>query len=358
MSQRGRLRVYLGAAPGVGKTVAMLNEGRRLRGEGRDIVIGLVEAHGRADTIAAIGDLEVVPKRQVMHRGVALEEMDVEAILLRNPEIALIDELAHTNAPGSPRIKRWDDVSALLDAGINVIATLNVQHLESMHDVVESITGVRVNETVPDAVLDQADVQLIDLPVETLIERLERGKIYPEATARRALDGFFRAGNLNALRELSLRRMAAGVDEHLDRYMRDHQIETVWPAAERVLVALDGGPAMEKTLRRAWKLASGAHGELIAVVLTPSGGRLALPPEDRTSLERMTRLAEDLGASVRAMDGDDSAAILAEAAKAENASVIAIAYSSRAGLRNRLKESPIDRLLRLTHNVDIFIVEY
>jgi len=357
MTERGRLRVFLGAAPGVGKTVAMLNEGRRLRDEGHDVAIGLVEAHGRADTIAEIGDLEIVPRRTVVHRGVAIEEMDVEAILQRKPEIALIDELAHTNAPGSPRAKRWDDVTIVLDAGINVIATLNVQHLDSMNDVVESITGVRVHETVPDSVLENADVQLVDLPVETLIERLERGKIYPEATAKRALEGFFRAGNLTALRELSLRRMAAGVDEHLDRYMRDHRIEAVWPAAERVLVVLDGGPAMVKTLRRAWKLASGAHGELIAAALVPQGGIERITGEERTRLEQAMRLAEDLGATVRVIEGDDHAAMLADAAKRENANLIALGYAPQTGWDRRWKESTIDRLLRMTQNVDIFIVE-
>jgi two-component system, OmpR family, sensor histidine kinase KdpD len=223
-----------------------------------------------------------------------------------------------------------------------------------MNDVVESITGVRVNETVPDAVLDDADVQLVDLPVETLIERLEKGKIYPEATAKRALDGFFRAGNLTALRELSLRRMAAGVDDHLDRYMRDHQIEAVWPAAERVLAALDGGPAMVKTLRRAWRLASGAHGELIAVALVPRGGVARLPADERTRIEQAIRLAEDLGAAIRVVEGDDHALMLAETARTENANLIALSYAPQT---RRWKMSTIDRLLQMTQNIDIFIVE-
>lgn len=357
MTAPGRLRVYLGAAPGVGKTFAMLNEGRRLRDEGCDVVIGLVEAHGRTETIGRIGDLEIVPRRKLVHRGVALEEMDVDAILTREPEIALIDELAHTNAPGSPRAKRWDDVQLLLDAGIDVLTTLNVQHLESMNDVVESITGVHVNETVPDAVLDDADVQLVDLPVEALIERLERGKIYPEATAKRALEGFFRAGNLTALRELSLRRMAEGVDDELDRYMRDHNIETIWPAAERVLVGLDGGPATERALRRAWKAASAVHAELIAAALAPADGLEALPERDRAALEQAVQLAEDLGASVQRIASSDHAAALADLAKRGNANLIVLAYAPRDSLRGRLKRSAIDRLLRLTDNVDLLIVE-
>ena len=311
-AEPGRLRVYLGAAPGVGKTVAMLHEGRRLRDEGHDVVIGLIEAHGRAETLAAVGDLEVVPRRQIVHRGVTLAEMDVDAILARRPEIALVDELAHTNAPGSPRPKRWDDVQLLLAAGIDVLTTLNVQHLESLRDLVESITGARVSETVPDAALDDADVQLVDLPVEELIARLERGKIYPEATAKRALANFFREGNLTALRELSLRRTAAGVDEHLDRYMRDHHVDAVWPAAERVL-ALLSGPEAARTLRRAWRLASGLRAELVAAVA-------AEEPAERT---RLTELAEDFGASVLPLDDAEPETLIA-AARAENAGLVVI----------------------------------
>jgi two-component system sensor histidine kinase KdpD len=216
---RGRLRVYLGAAPGVGKTYTMLQEGRRLKAGGHDVVVGLIETHGRAETAAQIGDLEVIPRQQIDYRGVAIEEMDTETILRRKPEIVLVDELAHTNAPGSARQKRWEDVEVLRNAGIDVIATLNIQHLESLNDVVASITGVEVRETIPDQILDGAtEVQLVDLPIEGLLERLEQGKIYPPERARQALQNFFRAGNLTALRELALRSTAAGVDERLESY--------------------------------------------------------------------------------------------------------------------------------------------
>ena len=203
--RRGRLRVYLGAAPGVGKTYAMLLEGRRLRSEGRDVVVGFVETHGRDETEAQIDGLEVIPRRTIEYRGVAVEEMDTDATIRRKPEIALVDELAHTNVPGSRHAKRYEDIEAIRDAGIDVISTVNIQHLESLNDVVESITGVEVRETIPDKILDGAtEVQLIDLPVTGLIERLEQGKIYPRARAQQALENFFREGNLAALRELAL----------------------------------------------------------------------------------------------------------------------------------------------------------
>jgi two-component system sensor histidine kinase KdpD len=354
----GRLRVYLGAAPGVGKTYAMLTEGRRLKRDGRDVVVGYVEDHGRAETGEQIGDLEVIPRRLVAYRGVAVEEMDTDAILRRNPEIALVDELAHTNAPGSPREKRWEDVEILRRAGIDVITTVNVQHLEGLNDVVESITGIAVRETLPDRMLEGAtEVQLIDLPVPALIERLAQGKIYPPHRARQAMDHFFREGNLTALRELALRRTAAGVDEALTGYMHDHEIEEVWPAAERIVVLIDHRLSAGTVLRNAWRLAGALRGELLVVACVPPGGVAALAPERREGLDRNLRLAEDLGAEVRVVETNEVAPAIASLVKGENASLVVIGHRREGRWRRLFSESLADRLIHLLENVDVHLVE-
>jgi two-component system sensor histidine kinase KdpD len=355
---RGRLRVFLGAAPGVGKTYAMLHDGHRLKSEGRDVVVGLVETHGRADTQAQIGDLEIVARLRIPYRGVVVEEMDTDAVLRRKPEIVLVDELAHTNAPGSPRTKRWEDVEVLRDAGIDILSTLNIQHLESLNDVVESITGVRVRETVPDQILDGAtEVQLVDLPIEGLIERLERGKVYPPGRARRALESFFREGNLTALRELALRRTAAGVDERLESYMRDHAIEAVWPAAERILVLVTDHAAIGQVIRRAWRLADGLRAELIAVAVVPPGGIEALPEERRRAIQRALELAEDLGASPRIVKGEQVASLLASVVHEENVSTVVLGHVPASGWRRLVGKPLSDELLALVDNVAIQLVE-
>ncbi len=355
---RGRLRVFLGAAPGVGKTYAMLHDGHRLKAEGRDVVVGLVETHGRADTEAQIGDLEIIPRLQIPYRGVIVEEMDTEAVLRRKPAAVLVDELAHTNAPGSPREKRWEDVEVLRDAGIDVLATLNIQHLESLNDVVESITGVRVRETVPDQVLDGAtEVQLVDLPVEGLIERLEQGKVYPPGRARQALESFFREGNLTALRELALRRTAAGVDERLESYMREHAIEAVWPAAERIAVLITDHPAIGQVIRRAWRLADGLRAELIAVVVVPPGGIEALPEERRHAIQRALELAEDLGASPRILEGERVAPVLATLVHDENVSTVVLGHVPASGWRRLIGKPLAEELLTMVDNVAIQLVE-
>jgi two-component system sensor histidine kinase KdpD len=355
---RGRLRVYLGAAPGVGKTYTMLQEGRRLQAAEHDVVVGIVETHGRAETEAQLGDLEVFPRNRIDYRGVAVEEMDTEAILRRRPEIVLVDELAHTNAPGSPREKRWEDVEVLRDAGIDVIATLNIQHLESLNDVVSSITGVRVRETLPDKVLDGAtEVQVVDLPVEGLLERLEQGKIYPPERARQALQNYFRAGNLTALRELALRSTAAGVDERLEDYMREHAIEAVWPAAERIVVLVTEHPAIGQVIRRAWRLADALRGELLAVAVVPPGGLDALPEERRAALRRAFDLAEDLGAVPRVIEGERAATALVKLLHDENVSTVVLGHTPVSGWR-RLTSKPLaDELLELVDNVAIQLVE-
>ncbi|MBA2247142.1 MAG: sensor histidine kinase KdpD [Chloroflexia bacterium] len=298
---RGELRILLGAAPGVGKTYAMLREGQRLREEGRDVVIGLLETHGRSETEAQVGDLEVVPRKAVPYRSIALEEMDVDAIVARNPEIVLVDELAHTNAPGSRFPKRYQDVEVLRDHGIDVLTTLNIQHVSELQDLVLGITGVEVQETVPDKILDDAtDIQLVDLPIEVLIRRLEQGKIYPAARADKALTSFFRAGNLTALRELALRRTAAEVDERLADLMSPG-LNQLSAASERIMVLVDPHRHWADVLRSAWRLASGLHGELVALVLAPDGNVDLIADLDREEMKRQLQFAEDLGARPRVM---------------------------------------------------------
>jgi two-component system sensor histidine kinase KdpD len=353
---RGRLRVLLGSAPGVGKTYAMLREGRRLREAGQDVAIGLVETHGRAETSAQVGDLEIVPPRTVDYRDLVLTELDVEAILARRPQVVLIDELAHTNAPGSPREKRWEDVEAIRDAGIDVIATLNIQHLDSLNHVVESITGVAVRETVPDRIVTESEVQLVDLPVEALLERLETGKIYPAERAVPALRNFFRAGNLTALRELALRFTAAGVDDRLEGYMRGHEIDGVWPAAERVVALIPDHPRAGQVIRAAWRIASGLRAELIAVAVAPTGGLERMPGEARTRLQRQLDLAEDLGATTRVVEGRDNALAVAGEVRRENATTVVLGYEV-GGRWQRDRTKLIDQLFAALDHVELHLIE-
>ena len=291
---RGRLRVMLGAAPGVGKTFAMLEEGRRLRDAGRDVVVAVVETHGRTATAALIDGLEVVPRRTVSHKGIQLDEMDLEAVLARKPDLALVDELAHTNAPGSANDKRWNDVEALLDAGIDVMSTVNIQHIESLNDVVQQITGVPQRETIPDAVLRQADnVELVDLAPQSLRDRLTEGVVYPAARVDAALSNYFRLGNLTALRELALLWLADEVDSALQSYRAEKGIASKWEARERVVVALTGGPEGETLLRRGARIAArSSGGQLFAVHVTATDG---LAGADPSVLETQRALATTLG---------------------------------------------------------------
>src|SRR6476646_2895412 len=271
---RGVLRIYLGAAPGVGKTVAMLSEAHRRKDRGTDVVVGLCETHGRAFTAELLQGLEAVPLKEVGYRGMSFRELDVDAVLARRPRVALIDELAHTNAPGSRNAKRWQDIDEVLDAGIDVISTVNIQHLESLNDVTEAITGVRQRETVPDDVVRAADqIELVDMSPEALRRRMAHGNIYAAEKVDAALSNYFRVGNLSALRELALVWVADRVDEALERYRHDQGISETWPARERVVVAVTGGPEYDAVLRRGARIASrGAGGELAAVYVARSDG--------------------------------------------------------------------------------------
>ncbi len=353
----GRLRIYLGAAPGVGKTFAMLQEAHRRTERGTDLVVGFVETHGRPRTAEQIGDLEVVPPREVLYKGVVLREMDTEAVIRRRPEVALVDELAHTNVPGSHHEKRYEDVQELLAAGITVISTLNIQHIESLNDTVVQMTGVRVHETIPDWVLDEAEqVELIDMAPEALIQRMKHGNIYAPEQARRALDNFFTVGNLTALRDLALRTTAREVEDKLSAYMRDQAREGPVALAERVLVAVDHRPVGKTLIRRAWRMAAALKGELTAIyVEAERGPRAALTIEDERSLRANLQLADELGAQVVRVRGKVSDELIAYA-RAHNVAHIVIGHPTHSRWEEFLHGSVSRDILRKMPGIDVHVI--
>jgi two-component system sensor histidine kinase KdpD len=353
---RGRLRIYLGMAPGVGKTYAALQEMQRRKERGTDAVIAFVETYNRPKTIEAIDDLDVIPRKKILYEGITLEELDTAAVIRRHPAVALVDELAHTNAPGSEHAKRWQDVAELLNHGITVITTLNIQHLESLADLIESITGVPVRERIPDRVVDQADeIELVDMSPHALRQRIRHGNVYPAADAERALRQFFREGNLSALRELALRKVATAVETDLERYMRQHKIEAVWPVGERVMVAIAARPESQLLLRRGWHMADRLESELIAVFVESSAWTNA-SPEARRQLTENLRYAEELGAEVVRVRADDVAAAIMQVARDKNVGSIVIGHSSHGRLHELLHGSVVDRLLGLARDVDVHVV--
>jgi len=351
---RGVLRVFLGAAPGVGKTYAMLDEGRRLVERGTDVVVGIVETHGRPDTAALLDGLETIPRRSVGYRGTTIEELDVDAVLARRPELVLVDELAHTNAPGSMHPKRWEDIDELLDAGIDVLSTVNIQHMESVNDVVERITGVRQQETVPDAWVRTAQqVQLVDLTPEALRRRMAHGSIYPAERIDAALGNYFRAGNLGALRELALLWVADRVEDELQTYMESHGIGDTWETRERILVALTGAPGSDAVIRRAGRLARRNQGELIGVHISPTDG---LAHRRGPELDRHRRLLEELGGAYREVVGDDIAETLVAVAHSERITQVVIGASRRSRSQELTRGSVVNDLLRLARDLDVHVI--
>jgi two-component system sensor histidine kinase KdpD len=328
VTERGQLRVYLGAAPGVGKTYAMLDEGRRRAERGTDVVVGFVETHGRPRTIEKLDGLEVIPRRMISYRGTEFAELDLQAVLDRAPDVALIDELAHTNVPGMQHAKRWQDIESLLEAGINVISNVNIQHLESLNDVVQAITGVPQRETVPDSVVRAAEqVELVDMTPEALRRRMAHGNIYQADKVDAALSNYFRPGNLTALRELALLWLADSVEEGLQHYREQHGIAKTWETRERVVVALTGGPEGDVLIRRAARIAARATGgDLLAVHVARSDG---LAGASVAELAQQRLLVESLGGSYHSIVGDDIAKAILEFARANNATQIVIGASRR-----------------------------
>jgi two-component system, OmpR family, sensor histidine kinase KdpD len=353
---RGRLKIFLGAAPGVGKTFEMLTTAQAKRREGVDLVVGVVETHGRKETEALIEGLEVIPRRLVEYKGHSLREMDIDAILTRHPKLALVDELAHTNAPGSRHPKRYLDVEELLAAGIDVYATLNIQHVESLNDVVAKITGVRVRETVPDSIIDRADeVEVVDLTPEDLAQRLQEGKVYLPQQAERAIRSYFKPGNLTALRELALRRTAQRVDEQMVDYMRAHAISGPWAAGERILVGVNEDPHGQALIRYTRRLADRLRAPWVAIhVETSASQRLGDAERDR--IANTLRLAERLGGEAVTIPGSEVAEELIGYARATNGTHIVIAKSGRSRLSELFRGSSTHRIIRDAGEISVHVI--
>ncbi len=353
---RARLKIFFGASPGVGKTYAMLESARRLAADGVDVVVGIVETHGRSETAALVAGLEILPRKQIAHRGITLEELDLDEALRRKPGVILVDELAHTNAPGVRHPKRWQDVMDLLDAGLDVHTTLNVQHVEGLNDVVAQITGVRVKETVPDAVLARADeIELIDLPPEALLERLGEGKVYLPEQARRAVDNFFKRGNLLALRELALRRTAERVDADVQRYRKEQRIDVSWPTQERILVCVGPSPGSERLVRAARRIAESMHAPWLCAHVEVSGA----PPmsdADRDRIEAHLALAESLGAEVVRLAGTNVAGTLLEFARERNVTRVVAGKPTHGRWRDLLRGSLLDALIRESGDIELHVI--
>jgi two-component system sensor histidine kinase KdpD len=356
-SARGKLTIFFGAAPGVGKTYGMLEAARREGADSRrDVVVGIVETHGRYDTGSMVIGLELLPRRTLEHRGIQMEELDLDAALKRRPELLLVDELAHTNAPGSRHLKRWQDVEEILAAGIDVFTTLNVQHLESLKDVVAEITGVIVRETVPDAVFDRAyEVRVVDLPVDELLQRLKEGKVYLPQQAARAVDHFFREGNLIALRELALRRTAERVDAKMRGYKAAHGIDATWHTGERVLVCVSPSPHSGRLVRAARRMATSLHAELLGVyVETPAALRISSGDRDR--LAENMRLVESLGGESVVLRAEDAAVETVRYARKRNATKIVVGKPTHPRWFDFVRPSFLDDLVRKSLEIDLYVI--
>jgi two-component system sensor histidine kinase KdpD len=350
----GRFRIYVGSAAGVGKTCAMLDEGWRRHNRGTDVVIGFVETHGRLHTAELIRDLEVVPRKKVVYRGSTFEEMDLDAVLARRPEVALIDELAHTNVPGSGRhAKRWEDVLELLDAGIAVVTTVNIQHLESLADAVEEITRVKIRERVPDWVVRKADqMELIDSSADQLRRRMLHGNIYPAEKVPGALNGFFRTENLVALRELALRFVADETEEELLGYLQAQRPAGVWDTAERILVAVTGAPGADAVVRRAARMAQRAKGELLALHVQVEDGAGSDPPAS------LRRLVSDVGGSWHEVTSDDPARALVEFAAEHQVTQIVVGATRRSRWEEWRRGTVVRKVLRFAADagIDVHVI--
>jgi two-component system, OmpR family, sensor histidine kinase KdpD len=355
-TKRGRLKIFLGYAPGVGKTYTMLSEARVLKKRGEDVVLGIVETHGRIETEELLKGLEVIPRRRVEYQGIVLEELDVDAILKRRPAVVLVDELAHTNAPGSRHPKRYQDIEELLDSGIDVYTTVNIQHFESLNDVLEKITGIRMQETLPDTFLDRADeVQVIDIPLEELFERLKEGKVYIPLQAKRAMENFFQRGNLVALRELMLTHVARKMDTELLNYMRAKAISGPWPAGERLMVCIAPSPYAKQLLRKGYTIAKEAHAEWYAVhVSTPSLKEMS--DSDKAYIAEALNLAEELGGKIATLSGTDIAKEILRFAREYNINHIVIGKPLHSMLLGFWKGSPASRLLHTPSEFELHLI--
>lgn len=353
---KGKLKIFFGATAGVGKTYAMLESAKRLKEQGVDLVAGCVVAHGRKDTEALMVDLESIPLKTINYQGRQLQEFDLDATLLRKPKVVLVDELAHSNVAGCRHEKRWQDIQELLEAGVTVHTTLNVQHLESANDIVAKITGVLVRETVPDSVFEKADeIVMVDLPAEELIQRMQEGKVYMPEQSQFALHNFFRKGNLIALRELALRYTAESVDVQMQKYRSDEDINQVWPASDRILVCIGPSPLSPKLVRAARRMAVGLRAEWIAVhVKTPGYNRLS--QTGRSRISQSLRLAEQLGAEIRILTGTKVAEDLISYARKRNVSKVIIGKPARPRWWEFVFGSTVDDLIRRSGEIDVYVI--
>jgi two-component system sensor histidine kinase KdpD len=354
---RGKLTIFFGAAPGVGKTYAMLSAARgEIEDQKRDVVAGIIETHGRYDTGSLLIGLELLPRRVIEHKGIRLEDFDLDAAIARHPALLLVDELAHTNAPGARHLKRWQDVEEILDAGIDVFTTVNVQHLESLNDVVAQITGVIVRETIPDSVFDKAyEVRVVDLPVDELLDRMHEGKVYLPAQAERAVASFFREGNLIALRELALRRTAERVDAKMRGYKAAHGIEETWHAGERVMVCISPSPTSAHLVRAARRMATSLHAELVGVyVETPASLRMSAADRERVA-EHM-RMVESLDGDAVVLRAEDAAAETVRYARQRNVTKIVLGKPTHSRWRDALGASFLDEVVRQSKEIDLYVI--
>jgi two-component system sensor histidine kinase KdpD len=355
-STRGQLKIFMGYAAGVGKTYAMLEAAHQRKKQGVDVAVGYIETHGRTETEALLKGLEIIPRLQMEYHGVKLTEFDVDSVLKRNPALVLVDELAHTNSPGSRHPKRYLDVEEVLDAGIDVYTTLNIQHLESLNDVVAQVTGVVVNETIPDLVIDEAsEIEVIDLPPDELLQRLKEGKVYVPDQAARAIQKFFRKGNLSALREMSLRRAAERVDDQMRAYMHTRAISGPWPATDRLLVCVSPSPLSEKLIRTTRRLADEIGAEWFAVYVE-SASTPELNPVNRERIDKAMQLAEDLGARTRRLTGRSVPESVLVYARKHNVTKIIVGKPIHSRWRELIAGSIVDKLIYASGDIDVYVI--
>jgi two-component system sensor histidine kinase KdpD len=363
--RRGRFKIFLGYAAGVGKTYQMLDEGQELRHKGVDVVVGYFEPHGRKDTIARTERLELVPRRKLEYRGSTFEEMDTDAILRRGPEVCLVDELAHTNVPGSQRVKRWEDVQVLLDAGITVLTSLNIQHLESLNDQIWQMTGVRVRETIPDWVVDQADeIVVVDVTPRALRHRLERGVIYSREKADKALENFFTEQNLSALREIAMRHAAHEIEEKLSAQEQPAPLEGAQNAPpadiakrrECILICIDERPSTIVLIRRGRRVADYLRAECLAIYVSADASLAGLSQEEREAVDRHLGFARNLRIRTEVVEAEDLSAGILQFAHDHGATQIFMGRSDSRSWRRRLQGSTLQRVVRLARDTEITIV--
>jgi two-component system sensor histidine kinase KdpD len=365
MEKCGKLKIFLGYAAGVGKTYQMLEEAQTMKANGTDVVIGYFEPHGRKDTIAKTEGLEMIPRKKVTYRGSVFEEMDTEQIIARSPQVAVIDEFPHTNVPGSEREKRWQDVSYILDHGIDVLTTMNVQHLESLNDQMAQITGIKVRETIPDWVVKKAaDVVMVDVTPRALLNRLERGVVYPPEKAKRAMENFFKESSLVALREMALRQTAHEVEERLEQGTDGAAAAASVPdfadhgrrPQDAVVIYIGDDPSTAMLIRRGRRVADITHAKCYGVVVAEDGGLQKFPPAKREAVERHLTFARNLQIDTAVLTGNDHARELVEFARAQSARQIFIPRLPGKGMDRLLGKSFVNRIVSLAHDIEVTIV--